>query len=260
MSDAPLVDPWLALKASTRARIGLNRCGDSLPTTDQLQFQLAHAKARDAVHGAVDFDSLAASLAPRTTLRVHSAARTRAEYLGRPDLGRRLSAESHETLLAHAGAYDIAFVIADGLSSAAIESHAASVLNACFERLQHLTCSPVALVEQGRVAIGDEIGDLLGAELVVVLIGERPGLSTPDSLGIYVTWNPAPGRRDSERNCISNVHANGLTYQDAAHKVASLIFGARELKLTGVQLTEGTLEKVAVENEGGLFEPPSVRL
>jgi ethanolamine ammonia-lyase small subunit len=227
---------WLRFKDATRARIGLGRVGDALPTQRLLEFQAAHASARDAVLAPVDFAALGAALAPLATIRVRSAARDTAEYLRRPDLGRRLAAGCAELL--PSGPYDAVFVVADGLSATAVQAHAAPLLAALVPRLHQWKLGPVILAEHGRVALGDEIGATLQAEQVIVLIGERPGLSVPNSLGIYLTHAPRVGRRDSERNCISNVHADGLAYATAADKLEWLMTQARRLRLTGVALKE----------------------
>jgi ethanolamine ammonia-lyase small subunit len=221
------------LRAFTPARVALGHTGHSLPTAELLRFQLDHARARDAVHQPLDPNSLGIP-----HLLLHSAAPDRATYLRRPDLGRMLSEESRALL--KQGDFDAAIVIADGLSAPAVEHHAAALLHAL---LPHLTeegwrLAPVTLVLQGRVAVGDEIGALLGARQVVVLIGERPGLTSPDSLGIYLTWDPRPGRTDAERNCISNVRTEGISYAAAAHKLHFLMREARVRKLSGVSLKE----------------------
>lgn len=236
MSTVAPLDPWTRFRAATRARIGLGRSGDGLPTPALLDFQLAHARARDAVHGAVDFTALATQFPGRETVTLHSAAADRATYLRRPDLGRRLD-ESSRPLL-QAGDYDAAFVIADGLSAAAVTDHAAALVQACLDLLPGWTIAPIVLARQGRVALGDDIGAALGARMVAVLIGERPGLSVANSLGVYLTWEPRPGRRDSERNCISNIHADGLGIDQAARRLTGLMAEARRLKLTGINLKE----------------------
>jgi ethanolamine ammonia-lyase small subunit len=166
-----------------------------------------------------------------------SAARNRDEYLKRPDLGRRLSDASRERVAPLRADYDAAFVMADGLSALAVHRHAVRLLELLLSDLDW-RIAPVAIVQQGRVAIGDQIGELLGARMVVVLIGERPGLSSPDSLGAYLTWQPRPGRTDAERNCISNIRAEGLSYAVAAHKLLFLMNESRRLKLSGVRLKE----------------------
>jgi len=231
-------DPWAKLRQATRARIGLGRAGDAVPTRALLEFQLAHAKARDAVHAPIDLDALDQAFAPRPLLRLHSAARDRTTYLRRPDLGRRLDPDSRERLYgaAKAPGPEIVFVVADGLSAHAVGRHAGPVLSACLQRLPEQAQAPIVVVEQARVAIGDEIGDILGAKLCLVLIGERPGLSVADSLGLYLTWAPRPGVQDSARNCISNIHADGLTAAQAADQAAWLIREATRRGLTGIDL------------------------
>jgi ethanolamine ammonia-lyase small subunit len=226
------------LRQATRARIGLGRAVDAVPTRALLEFQLAHAQARDAVHAPLDLDALAQALAPRPILRLQSAAQDRTTYLRRPDLGRRLDPDSRERLRAWAtpAPPDIVFVVADGLSARAVMRHAAAVLSACFQRLPEHAQAPIVVVEQARVAIGDEIGEILGAKLCLVLIGERPGLSVADSLGLYLTWAPRPGLQDSRRNCISNIHADGLSPAQAADQAAWLIREATRRGLTGVDL------------------------
>ncbi len=239
MADAPVrQDPFRLLRAATPARIGLGQVGDGMPTEAVLAFQLAHAFARDAVHASADFDRLAADLAPLPTIRVASAAPDRVTYLRRPDLGRQLDAESAARL--PADGYDLAFVVADGLSARAVEAQAAAVLAAVMPLLPaELTVAPIVLARQARVALGDAVGEALGARLVAVLVGERPGLSVADSLGIYLTFDPRRGRRDSERNCISNIHAQGgLSPEEAAAKLNWLIGEAFRLQLSGVGLKD----------------------
>lgn len=223
----------LDLKQFTPARVGLGRTGHSLPTAELLRFELDHARARDAVYEELDPPSLGV---PHVLL--HSAAPDRATYLRRPDLGRRLSDASRAQLAQ--GDYDAAVVIADGLSATAVHHHAIPFLQAVHELFaaDEWKLAPLTVVLQGRVAIGDEIGEFLGARMVAVLIGERPGLTSPDSLGIYLTWNPRPGRTDAERNCISNVRTEGISYALAAHKLHFLMSEARLRKLSGVALKE----------------------
>ncbi|MCM5553126.1 ethanolamine ammonia-lyase subunit EutC [Pleomorphomonas sp. NRK KF1] len=237
MSNPIDLDPFARFRAVTRARIGLGRAGDSLPIRAVLDFQLAHARARDAVHGHVDFAAMAERIgATQPVIRLKSRAADRPTYLARPDLGRRVDPTAVAGV--ERGDWDVAFVIADGLSAAAVEAHAEIVLSACLRRLGDLKVAPIVLGEQARVAFGDEVGDALGARIVVVLIGERPGLSVPDSLGAYLTFAPKVGRRDSERNCLSNIHADGLMHELAADKIAWLIRQALRLGLTGVDLKE----------------------
>lgn len=250
--------PWEALKSFTDARIALGRAGVSLPTAAHLAFQLAHAQARDAVHLPLDAHGVAASFdgLGLPTLLLHSQAADRATYLQRPDLGRRLDAQSlrtfahwhsapHTTKSAGAPPFDLAFVVVDGLSSLAIHQNAAPLIFAMQRRLQaddtqNWSIAPVTLVEQGRVAIGDEIGEQLHASVVVVLIGERPGLSSPDSMGVYITWAPRVGRTDAQRNCISNVRPAGLSTDAAAQTLHRLLTQARLKQLTGVGLKDDT--------------------
>ena len=231
-----IFDPYARLRPATPARIGLGRAGDSLPTSALLEFQLAHARARDAVHGMLDAGALAAAL-PLPSLFVQSQAPDISTFLRRPDLGRRLDAASREMLTGQG--CDVAFVVADGLSAAAVQAQAAPLVAACLPGLAGLTLGPIVIVRHGRVAIGDEIGAALGAKVVAVLIGERPGLSVADSLGVYLTYGPQLGRRDSERNCISNIHGQGgLSVEAAAEKLVWLIRAALERGLTGVGLKE----------------------
>jgi ethanolamine ammonia-lyase small subunit len=232
----------ITLRQFTMARVGLGRAGNSLPTSELLDFRLAHARARDAVHSPFDVPSLLAEVRQMNlkALAVESDARDRTEYLRRPDCGRRLCVASLSLLKTQASDYDVAFVVADGLSPLAVVHHACPVLRLVSAELLRdgWSIAPMVVAERGRVAIGDQIGASLGASLVIVLIGERPGLSSPDSLGIYITWNPKPGRTDAERNCISNVRPEGLSYEAAAFKLLFLAREARRLKLTGVHLKD----------------------
>ena len=239
------VDPYAALRAATPARIGLGRSGDSLPTRALLDFQLAHARARDAVHGALDAPALAQALAPLPTVFAQSQVGDRSIYLRRPDLGRRLDAPSRRALEVLRGAPDVVFVVADGLSAAAAQAQAAPLIAACLPGLNGLKIGPVVIATFARVALGDEIGALLGARICAVLIGERPGLSVADSLGVYLTHDPRPGRRDSERNCLSNIHGKGgLSIEQAAAKLVWLLREALNRGLTGVELKEETPQTV----------------
>jgi ethanolamine ammonia-lyase small subunit len=246
MADKPLVftDPWSPLRRVTAARIALGRTGGSLPTAPLLEFQLAHARARDAVHLEFDAEGLQRQMEGRgeEVLRVRSAAADRIIYLQRPDLGRRLDPPSRGALETfsrrHPEGFDAAFVMADGLSPLAVHRHAMGVLDLARRVLiRHgWRLAPVVIAGQARVALGDEIGGLLDAAEVAMLIGERPGLSAADSLGIYLTWAPRPGRTDAERNCISNVRPEGLGYEAAAGTLVHLMLQARRLRLTGVAL------------------------
>ena len=238
-------NPWGKLRQYTRARIALGRAGTSLPTKPHLEFQLAHARARDAVHHELDVEALQAVLTARgyESIVLHSSAESRPVYLQRPDKGRRLDAESRAALEARsapARAYDVAFVIGDGLSAMAIEENAALFLDQMMPSLGtgDWQVAPLCIVTEARVAIGDEIGELLGARLVVILIGERPGLSSPDSMGMYMTLNPRTGLTDESRNCISNVRPDGLSYRQAAYKLTYLMTEARRRGLSGVNLKD----------------------
>ena len=236
-------DPWTHLAGLTPARLALGRSGASLPTREVLKLGLAHARARDAVHAAMAGDALAAGLATlgQAFRTVESAAPDRATYLRRPDFGRRLSARSR-SLLAEGGpgTADVAIVVADGLSASAVDLNALPVIEALLPRLATRSLAPVVLAHQARVALGDEVGALLGARLVVVLIGERPGLSAADSLGAYLTFGPRVGLTDAARNCVSNIRAGGLVPDAAAAKIAWLVDQALALSLTGVALKDGS--------------------
>ncbi|PIB52160.1 ethanolamine ammonia-lyase [Pseudomonas sp. 2588-5] len=239
-------NPWLELRRLTPARIALGRTGTSIPTSAQLDFQFAHAQARDAVHLPFDHAGLSSQLAERgrDSLLLHSAAPDRHMYLQRPDLGRRLSDESAQLLRDHAsanpGGVDLAVVVADGLSALAVHKHTLPFLTRLEEQssADGWSLSPVILVEQGRVAVADEVGQLLGAKMTVILIGERPGLSSPDSLGLYFTYNPKVGLTDAYRNCISNVRLEGLSYGMAAHRLLYLMREACRRQLSGVNLKD----------------------
>lgn len=257
MSDkkSPVIaNPWAALRQFTDARIALGRAGVSLPTAAHLAFQLDHARARDAVHQALDVPQLAQALNTALDrpgahcIALHSAAANRTLYLQRPDLGRRLDGASVRTLKALQAApqkssarpYDLAFVVVDGLSALAIAQNAVPFLAGLQHRIaaENWSVAPVCIATQGRVAIGDEVGELLGAKAVVVLIGERPGLSSPDSMGLYLTWMPRVGLLDASRNCISNVRPAGLSLDEAAYKLHALLVQAHQRQLSGVALKD----------------------
>lgn len=241
-SKPTTANPWTALRRFTPARIALGRAGASLPTEGVLAFGLAHARARDAVHQALDVEKLEADLhaAEFETVRVHSAVQNRRAYLLRPDLGRRLAVASAANLQGRSGGtVDVCLVVADGLSSIGVQRHAVPLLRELRQGAPaQWSWSPVVVAEQGRVALGDEIGHLLNARVVAVSIGERPGLSSPDSLGVYLTYEPRVGRTDGERNCISNIRPEGLGYADAARKMIWLIDAALRRRLTGVALKD----------------------
>lgn len=227
---------WTDLRRFTPARVGLGRAGNGLPTSAHLDFLEAHARARDAVHSALDATALQAALAPEPTCVVHSAAPDRPTYLLRPDLGRRLATDAALT----AGPFDLGIVVADGLCATGVQRHAPPLLARVLPglRARGLGIAPIIVAIQARVAIGDPIGLALGARAVAVLIGERPGLSAPDSLGIYLTWEPRPGRSDAERNCISNIRPEGLDYDAAAAKFLWLAGAMFQARLSGVALKD----------------------
>jgi ethanolamine ammonia-lyase small subunit len=263
MGKVATTDTWQALRTLTPGRIALGRSGAALPTEEVLRFGLAHARARDAVHLPLDVAQLAADLAAAgfASLRVHSAVPDRVTYLLRPDLGRRLQAGDRDALQANPAPAaepafaDVCFVVADGLSACAVQRHALPLLMA-FRALvgARWTQTPVVIAEQARVALGDEVGECLKARLVAVLLGERPGLSSPDSLGIYLTHAPRVGRTDAERNCISNVRPEGQAYEAAARRLAWLVEEALRLGATGVELKD---QSDVVEIKG---RPPARQL
>ncbi|SEC45247.1 ethanolamine ammonia-lyase subunit EutC [Terriglobus roseus] len=250
MSEDLSASAQSSLAVLSAARIALGLTGPSIPTREQLRFQLDHALARDAVHAAMDAGGLLQQLQQRGLegMQLRSAAcqdawpRDRSVYLRRPDLGRSLHESSRRELEVTAEnrvERRIVFAIVDGLSALAVERHALPLLDATLPLLQPEDVGePICLVRQGRVAVGDEIGELLRAELMVLLIGERPGLSASDSLGVYLTWQPRRGRTDAERNCISNVRLEGLSYEIAAQRIAFYVREARWLQTTGIALKE----------------------
>lgn len=233
---------WTRLRRLTAARIGLKRTGASLATAPLLDFQLAHAQARDAVHAPFDAARLKAELGKLglPLLTLESAAADRQSFLMRPDLGRCLAAGAEASVKPQEGDYDAAFVVSDGLSARAVERHAAPVLSAVLPalRAEGWRIAPLTVVRHGRVAIGDAIAGALGATCVVVLIGERPGLSAPDSMGAYLTWRPSAQTIDAERNCISNIRPDGVAYADAAFTLAHLLRAMRARQLSGVALKD----------------------
>ena len=256
--------PWHAWRAATPARLALGRAGSGMPTDETLRFGWAHAMARDAIHAALDADALARMLQAQgwPVARARSRAADRTTYLRRPDLGRQLDADNaarlREGRAAELGAaHEVCIVIGDGLSSLAIERHAVPLLAALRRRLPEDTrFAPVVIAAQARVALADEIGELFGARLSVMLIGERPGLSSPDSLGLYLTHGPRRGRHDAERNCISNVRPEGLSYEAAAFKLAWLMREALRRGLTGVGLKdESDLAVLEVASPTGTLPP-----
>jgi ethanolamine ammonia-lyase small subunit len=262
-----------SLREHTPARVALTRTGSSISTRDALDFALCHAQARDAVHATLSLPSLIEALRSRNleVITVKSAAPDRSTYLRRPDLGRTLSPQSATQLATNAGApfmqphrmsgplreaqtalvrdsstnppKTLTIILADGLSALAVDRHAIPLLDALLPLLAPLPTpswrlTPIVIAEQARVAIADPIGQALHADLTLLLIGERPGLSSPDSLGAYLTWAPRPGRTDAERNCVSNIRTQGLDYAPAAHRIATLANEARRLQLTGTTLKD----------------------
>jgi ethanolamine ammonia-lyase small subunit len=251
VSDRPSREPselqanWLALRKHTPARIAIGRAGYGLPTGAYLDFQAAHARTRDAVHAQLEVEAMARKIAARgwPVITVKSAAEDRQSYLRMPDLGRALSRESRTRLSEPMVAPDVVIVIGDGLSSIAVERNALPVLDVLCKRIGDaaLRLAPIILATGARVALADEIGELLQAKLSVILIGERPGLSAADSLGIYLTYEPRKGRVDSERNCISNVHAAGMSAAEAAARAAELITVMLKHRASGVALAARAL-------------------
>ena len=256
-----VANPWHGLRRFTQARIALGRAGTSLPTERHLEFQIAHARARDAVHRALAVAPLVAALEQRglEAFALRSAAGDRLIYLQRPDQGRRLERASREALEARARVSkercDAAFVIADGLSALAIEENVLPFLAAALDLLPpaEWRIAPIVIVEQGRVAVGDEIGQILGAGMVAILIGERPGLSSPDSMGIYLTHAPRVGTTDAQRNCISNIRRDGLSCEAAARKLHYLMSEARRRMLTGVGLKDESEAPRAIGASGNFL-------
>ena len=230
-----LLAGWADLRRFTPARVALGRAGNGLPTAAHLAFQAAHAAARDAVHAALDVAALRAELstAGLGSIAVRSEAADRRTYLLRPDLGRRLRDRTAIPRIPGA----MLFVVCDGLSAVAVQRHAVALLHYVVPRVPGAV-APIVVAEQGRVALGDDIGDALSAEAVAVLIGERPGLSAADSLGVYLTWQPRRGRTDAERNCISNIRPDGLTPEAAGDKLLWLIAAMRRLRLSGIGLKD----------------------
>lgn len=247
MNEPVVQDPWNELRRHTPARIALGRAGNSLPTAELLRFSAAHARARDAVHVALDTEVLAndATQAGWPPMRVASEAPTRVDYLRRPDLGRRLRAEHRQHLRdVSNGPVDLVVVLGDGLSALAVQSHALAVLTALHRALDSspgeapLQCAPLVIATQARVALADDVGAALQARLALILIGERPGLSAADSLGAYLTHEPRPGRTDAERNCVSNIRPEGLSPTAAGQRLAWLVRQALRRGLTGIGLKD----------------------
>jgi ethanolamine ammonia-lyase small subunit len=249
-APAAPADPWSALRRHSPARIALGRAGTSLPTSEVLRFAAAHAAARDAVHLPLDVAALLADLRAHgfEAMTATSRAASRIEYLTRPDLGRQLAPGAADVLAGEGeGDGGLCIVVADGLSAIAAQRHALPLLVALRER--GVVAHRLVVATQARVALGDAIGERVGAGLVLVLIGERPGLSSPDSLGAYLTWQPKAGRVDSERNCVSNIRPEGLAPADAASRIAWLVDASRRRRLTGIGLKDDS-EVPRVEGGG----------
>ena len=256
-------NPWAELREYTDARIGLGRSGVSIPTSHSLEFQLAHAQAQDAVHLPLDVEYVVENLSKInlsqeifTPVLLHSQAINRTIYLQRPDFGRKLDHKSIEILkkvnTLKDEKYDLSIVIVDGLSSLAIRENATIFIEKLVESLlndtQEWKLSPFTIVQQGRVAIGDEVGEILNSKITIVLIGERPGLSSPDSMGLYLTYNPKSGLTDASRNCISNIRNEGLSYEEAVKKTMYLLKESRKLELSGVNLKDRTTNNIIENN------------
>jgi ethanolamine ammonia-lyase small subunit len=233
---------WAGMRRLTAARIGLKRTGASLATGPLLDFRLAHARARDAVHEPLDEARLVAELAGlgMQVVSVASAVEDRQRYLMRPDLGRLLAPSAEATLRRHAGSHDVVFVVADGLSARAVQMHARPVLAGIIPALRSegWRLAPIVVASHGRVGIGDAIAAVLGAGCVVVLIGERPGLTASDSMGAYLTWKPQARTTDADRNCISNIRPDGIGYADAGEKLVHLLLAMRGRQISGVRLKD----------------------
>ena len=254
------LDRFAELRAFTAARIGLGRSGPGIATADHLAFRAAHALARDAVNTRLDLDAVESALGPlgAPVIQVESRAPDQASYLTRPDLGRRLSDASVARLRERAPGEEIAVLVAGGLSALATASHAADLLGLLIPELRRSgrSVGPICVAPRGRVALGDEVGGLLGARLVVVLIGERPGLTSPDSLGAYVTLGPAVGRTDADRNCVSNIRPEGMALPEAARRIGWLIDQAMVRGISGVTLKDDS-DKILVAGPGALRAFPS---
>jgi ethanolamine ammonia-lyase small subunit len=234
---------WFSLREFTAARIAIGRTGNSIPLTELLQFRLAHAHARDAVYSELDIDGISASVKQfkLPVFHLHSKASNRAKYLKRPDHGRKLNSDSLQQIAGYDTAEtDFAIVITDGLSAMAVNQFAFELLQVLIPKLVNagLKPAPISLVKQGRVAVADEVGYAFAAKLSLILVGERPGLSSPDSMGAYLTYQPKPGLTDESRNCISNIRPDGLHPAAAADKIFYLMSEALKRKLTGVDLKD----------------------
>ncbi len=235
-------DSWEFLRKLTAARIALGRAGVSLPTKELLAFRLAHAQARDAVYSGIDKERIITQLSADgfDYLTLESTSASRDEYLKNPSTGKKLSENSIQKLTGISAHYDLCFIIADGLSATSVNEHSAKVIQILYSKLKKLNWSiaPIVVAEQARVALSDEIGGLLNAEVALMFIGERPGLSSPDSMGAYLTYRPESGLTDERRNCVSNIRPEGLSYHFAAEKLFYLLTEMKTRKISGVQLKD----------------------
>lgn len=254
MSQAVTPNPWQDWRNATPARLALGRAGAGMPTDETLRFGWAHAMARDAIHTPLDVATLRAQLQAQgwQVAQARSRAEDRASYLRRPDLGRQLHPADAQRLQESGATGDICIVLGDGLSSLAVARHAAPFLAALRQHFPADTrYTPLTIATQARVALGDEVGEIFRARVLVMLIGERPGLSAPDSLGLYLTYAPQRGRTDAERNCISNVRPEGLAYDAAAFKLAWLMREATRRGLSGVALKDESDDAVLTAASAG---------
>ncbi len=237
----PNVDIWSNLRKYTDARIALGRTGASIPTEKHLEFQLAHARARDSVNSRIDFSEIKLELNRMNLsyIELETKAKDKSLYLKRPDLGKELSIEANQSLSEKKEKSKLVIILGDGLSAKAIQKQSIPFLKEFLPSLDSsISVFPIVLVEGARVAVSDEIGQVIGAEIAMILIGERPGLSSPDSMGLYLTYNPKKERQDSDRNCISNIREEGLNHRAAAEKANYLLTGALSKKISGVMLKD----------------------
>lgn len=250
-------DGWDHLKEYTSARIALGRSGGSLPTSEWLDFKLSHARARDAVHLEFDPAKLAEKLRDigYQSEIIHTCATDRRLYLQRPDLGRRLNDASKSLLAQYSGDFDLVIIASDGLSTMAADRQIASLLESLLQRLDtpQWKIAPILIAPFARVALEDEVGFLLNAQIALILVGERPGLGSPDSLGAYLVFGPKPGNTDAQRNCVSNIRPQGLGFDEAAETLWYLMKQARARKLSGVMLKDER-KRLEVDTSGDADE------
>lgn len=260
-------DAWISWKQFTTARIALGRAGGSLPTREWLEFSLAHGRAQDSVHLAFNVSSITEQItaAGEQSICVKSSANNRATYLQYPDRGRSLCLndaqrlqELRKTLISENESFDLVIIIGDGLSAPAAEQHAVSLMKELLPRLRKAgwSIAPIVISEQTRVALQDEIGFAMRARLSLIFLGERPGLSSPDSLGAYLTYDPRPGRHDAERNCVSNIRPDGLTILHAADTLEYLLINAKQRRLSGIALKDERSKELLASNQSSLIANP----